>query len=87
MILAPISDSELAPSEGHSFELGLGMIDDGLIVLGFVVVRGDAVVVGGSHVDPAGMLARPGTISSHSPGPARARARAGAVRVLQRLVF
>jgi len=71
---------------GRGFELGLawGMMILGLMV---VVVCGDTVLVSGSHIHVASVFAGSGTIGSHSPGPAFARAGGGAVGVLQRLVF
>jgi hypothetical protein len=56
--LPPISDSELAWSEeGHGFELGWGMMIEGLRLMVFVVVCGNAVMIGRSHIDQTGVLA------------------------------
>ncbi len=59
----------------------------GLRVVVFVIVCGDAVVVGRSHIHVATVLAGTRAIQSHTSCPARASARTGAVHVLQGLVF
>src|SRR4051794_22763239 len=87
MILALRSEGELAASErGCGFDLFV-MFDLDLRFVGLVVVGGGAVTVGRSQVDPAGVLAGTASIGGHPPGPARAIAGSGAVRVSQCLVF
>ncbi len=71
---------------GHAFDFGVGVVGLRLEVLA-VVVGGDAVVVGNSHVHKTAVLAGPGTIGGHSTGPTFAGAGGGTVSVLQRLVL
>ena len=52
-----------------------------------VVVARGALAVSRSQVHRAGVLAGTAAVSGHPTGPARAVARRGAIRVLQRLVL
>jgi hypothetical protein len=91
MILVPISDvsdGKLSLSElGDWDDLFFGIDGMDLWFLGFVVMGGDAMTVGGSEVHPTGVLTGTTAVRCHAPSPAFAITGRGTIRVLQGFVL